>query len=188
MKILKMLDKALFHIEEFSSALAMIIMCLVVSLGIVYRYLGIPFPTSEEIARYLMIFSIYLGLGIVCRKDAHVSVTLIVERFPKKLATAIKALMQLLTIMTFCWLFFLSLKWLNMVLIPRKPQLTPMTRIPFYFIYSFTVVGFALSIIRSIQLFVWKFIMNRESVAVVEEAEVKAAIEAAGTVIGKEGN
>ena len=183
-----MLDKVLFRFEELSSAFAMFIMCLVVSLGIIYRYMGIPFPTSEEIARYLMVFSIYLGLGIACRKDAHVAVELIVAQFPKKIGTPIKILMQILTIFTFCWLFVLSIKWVNMTLIPPKPQLTPMTRIPFYFIYSFTVIGFGLSIIRATQLLVCKFFLKQESTAVNEEREVEIAIEAAKSAYGKEEN
>ena len=186
MKLLKMFDKALCQIEELSSALAMFAMCLVVILQIVYRYLHIPFPASEEIARYLMIFCIYLGLSVASRKDAHVAVTLVVDRFPKKMGTPIKILMQLLTIATFCWLFILSLRWLNMTITPRKPQLTPMTRIPFYFIYAITAVGFGLSVIRSIQLFVWKFILKPAGATVNEKREVGAVIETAGSAFGKE--
>ncbi len=60
---------------------------------------------SEQAARYLFIWMIFLGMPVLYRHGEHVGFTMVVERFPKKLQHTIRIVIHLLVLM-FCvfWL------------------------------------------------------------------------------------
>lgn len=51
---------------------------------------------SEELARYLFIYLVFLGAAIVLRRDGHIQVSFFVEQLPPGLRRAIAALVDLL--------------------------------------------------------------------------------------------
>jgi TRAP-type C4-dicarboxylate transport system permease small subunit len=61
-------------------------MTIVVVIGIVARYiLLISIPWTEELARYLMIWTGFFGFGVAYRKKELISVKLFVDRLPPNL-------------------------------------------------------------------------------------------------------
>ena len=60
---------------------------------------------SEQAARYLFIWMIFLGMPVLYRHGEHVGFTMVVERFPKKLQHTIRIVIHLLVLL-FCvfWL------------------------------------------------------------------------------------
>jgi TRAP-type C4-dicarboxylate transport system permease small subunit len=70
---------------------ASIIFCVVAFLVIlqvftryVTVYIGVSFPWTEEVARYLLIVVVFLGSAVASRKKEHIVITTLVERFSPK--------------------------------------------------------------------------------------------------------
>lgn len=154
MKVIQTIDKLLVHCEEFLSALAMLSMCIVVFSAVVCRYaLALPFASGEEIARYLMVWCIFLGLIGATRKKSHVSVEAFVDflpRVPRRLAILLG---ELITIGTFCTLFYLAMELIGKSMGSRA-QVTPLTRIPYWYMYVSLAIGFGMSALRGIQIII----------------------------------
>lgn len=160
MTFLRKADKVLVHCEEFISAISMLLMCIVVFASVVCRYfLAFPFPASEEMARYLMVYCIYIGVSIATRKKAHIGVDVFIDAFPDRVTKVFRMLAQVISIATFAWLFVLAVMWIDKSIVP-DPQRTPLTRIPYWYLYLSIAIGFALSVLRGIQVFFKDFIFK----------------------------
>src|SRR5208337_2688210 len=68
---------------EFTAAILLICMTLVVTLQIVCRYIlqELP-PWSEELSRYLFIWTNFVGAGVALARSSHVSIDSLVARLP----------------------------------------------------------------------------------------------------------
>jgi TRAP-type C4-dicarboxylate transport system permease small subunit len=163
-KILQAIDKFLIHCEEFLSALAMLSMCLVVFAAIVCRYtLSISFASGEEIARYMMVWCIFLGIIGATRKNAHVRVEAFVDFLPALPRRLIIFLSELITIGTFCAMFYFAIELTGRSMGPRA-QLTPLTRIPYWYLYVSLAIGFGMSALRGVQIIVKEFLRHTTQV------------------------
>jgi TRAP-type C4-dicarboxylate transport system permease small subunit len=58
---------------------------LAVVLQVFFRYVaGIPVPWTEESARYLGIWMVFMGAAAAIAKETHIKITFILERFPAR--------------------------------------------------------------------------------------------------------
>lgn len=79
-----------------------IFLCVLVQ--VVMRYVfNSPLTWSEELARYLFIWCAFLGWIVASRRNSHLAMTFVVDRFPRAAQVAIAALVQLATLL-FAWL------------------------------------------------------------------------------------
>lgn len=171
-KVLKALDKVLVKTEEFLSALAMLSMCLVVFVAVVCRYaLALPFAAGEEIARYLMVWCIFIGIIGATRKGAHVAVEAFIDLLPGKPRRLVIFLSEMITIVTFCVLFYLAMVLIGRSMGPRA-QLTPLTRLPYWYMYVSLAIGFGFSALRGIQLLLLQ-IFGKEKIKTEPEIELE---------------
>ncbi len=91
--LVRILDLAL---DRVTVALLTILL-LVVGAQIFARYvLNHSLFWSEELARYLFIYLVFLGAAIVLRRDGHIQVSFFVERFPLRLQHGVVILGDLL--------------------------------------------------------------------------------------------
>jgi TRAP-type C4-dicarboxylate transport system permease small subunit len=66
------------------------VMVLDVLIGIVARYIfSSPFSWAEELGRYTMIYSAFLGLGVALKRGQHVGLTFVIERLKPNVAIPI---------------------------------------------------------------------------------------------------
>lgn len=164
MKGLKKFDKCICLAEEIIAAIALLAMCFVVFLGVVMRYVGIPFSVSDELSRYLMIWCIYVGVIVATRERAHVGVDVLVAMLPKKVQKVLNVLASIITLLTFIWLFYLSGSWVLSTM-QGNIQLTPLMKVPFYTVYISLPIGFGLSIVEQIKNMIQDFVIKKEEVA-----------------------
>ena len=69
------------------------VMTVMIFLQVVYRYvLGESLSFSEELARYMFIWSVAMGSALALRTRSHIGVEILVERLPKSLAMPAKIL------------------------------------------------------------------------------------------------
>ena len=70
-------------------------MTVLILFQVFFRFvIYVPFPWSEECARYLMIWMGMLGSVIALEKQRHIGVTFLVERLPPGLESAAHAVVQ----------------------------------------------------------------------------------------------
>ncbi len=78
------------------------VMTLMVSVQVISRYVfqnSISF--SEELARFMFIWTVAIGSSIALRKRKHVKVTLFVDSLPKKAGTILKIISESLSVLFF---------------------------------------------------------------------------------------
>lgn len=72
----------LYALSLAASALSLLAIACLVLAGMVSRWLGMVLPSSDQLAGYCVAASIFLGLPAAMRADAHIRVTLFLERAP----------------------------------------------------------------------------------------------------------
>ena len=111
------MDKTGGIIEAVSGALCVALialMAIVVLIGVYFRYVvGNPFMWTEELARFLMLWSGFLAINIAMRRDAHIKIDFIFNALPDVLRKIVEVLVDLL--MT-AFLVFLTFKGYQMAM------------------------------------------------------------------------
>jgi TRAP-type C4-dicarboxylate transport system permease small subunit len=122
----------------------LLVLLLVVGLQIFSRYvLNHSLFWSEELARYLFIYLVFLGSAIVLRQRRHIQVSFFMERLPPPLRRFVSILVDLLLLAfagTVCWQ---SIKLAMLVwTVPTAAMLVPWT-----FVYLGILLGMAAMVV-----------------------------------------
>lgn len=161
MKTLKLLDQALCSAENGTSAICFTLMSLITLAGVFFRYVvKSPIIWAEELSRYLMIWGVFIGISIVTRKKAQLGVDIFVSMAPPKIKKALALLSHLLLTLTYTIVFYLSCRFTMDA--AKTGQLTPILRIPFFWVYLSLPVGFCLSTIRSLQILIKEYLLGQK--------------------------
>jgi TRAP-type C4-dicarboxylate transport system permease small subunit len=140
MAIVNAVHKLSDRLDNICAALCIICLCAMVLLTgaqIICRMYFTALAWSEELARYLLVWSTFLGAGCVYKKLGHISVTLVQGLFPP----AVRAAMQI-TVHVLCGAFFLmatyyGIKYMGL----QGRQLSAAMRIPMSWIYLAIPLG-----------------------------------------------
>lgn len=149
---MKKIDKTISSIENVLTAVCFALMSIITILGVFFRYvMRSPLIWSEELSRYLMIWGVFIGISVVTRKKAQLGIDIFVAMAPKRIRRILGLISSMLLVVMYVILFFLSA---NFVLVAASTgQLTPILRVPFYWVYLAMPVGFFLSSVRAVQVF-----------------------------------
>lgn len=81
---MKKIDKAINKILDLSLIFLILVMVGMVVWQVVARYiLKISTPYAEELARLSIVWCVFIGSAIAVRKDEHIRVTFMVNKFPE---------------------------------------------------------------------------------------------------------
>ena len=152
MNFLKWLD------EEFELAVCSILMVgmtVLIFIQVIMRYVfGSSLVWSEEMARYMFIWLIYLGVSYGARIMKHIKIEAALGLFPKKMHPYVIILGDILFLV-----FSVIIVYLTYGVVMHQIKLgqqSPAMHIPMWFMYSAPLIGFALSAIRQTQVIVGK--------------------------------
>jgi C4-dicarboxylate transporter DctQ subunit len=121
------------------------VMSVIVLLQIIFRFLiHVPFPWSEELARYLMIWMGMLGAFVALREGRHIGVSIFVDRLPPALCSKVMVFVQLVTV---AFLVIVARQGFSLALF-NSTQLSPAMQIPMIFPYLAVPVGTSLMILE----------------------------------------
>lgn len=159
------------NLEENIITVLLPLMCIVVFSATFFRYTKLlVIPWAEELARYLMIWIIFLGIGTGAKRNSHFAVEVIVNSFPKSVKKYF-LILRALIVSIFC--FIIILLSINIMKVQVLMQQTsPTLKIPMWIAYLAVPVGCALMIIRLIQNFINDF-RNRKQLAEITVEEGK---------------
>ncbi|MFW6054812.1 MAG: TRAP transporter small permease, partial [Thermodesulfobacteriota bacterium] len=120
-------------------------MSLAIFLQIIFRFvIYVPFPWSEEFARYLMVWMGMLGSTVALRHGRHIGISVIVEQFPSGMQRWIVAFTQLSMIAFLC---FVAKEGWSMAVF-NASQHSPSMEIPMFYPYLAIAAGAILMIIE----------------------------------------
>ncbi len=150
--ISKTVDRILDFFETYLCAFLFAVMCMVIMAQIILRILGLPLAWTEETARYLFVWVIYLAASKAVKYGKHMSVDLL------PLVLKGKAQSLLFTVAhAVCLMFFLILFYYGTLVLQGmsvKTQLSAAVGVNMMIPYAAPTLGSAMMIIRGAQLLI----------------------------------
>lgn len=83
--ILYQVYKKILNIEEWLTAIFLMIIVALVFVGSLCRFLGFPLNWTTDIAQLLFVWICFLGIDILLKLNKHISVDIVFNRFSRKI-------------------------------------------------------------------------------------------------------
>ncbi|MED4016013.1 TRAP transporter small permease [Sutcliffiella cohnii] len=151
------MKKKFEHFEEYILVLSLALMVALIFAQVIGRYIFSSAPSwTEEMARYIHIFQVWIGASYAVKKRQHIRVGAFVELFK---GTSRKMLELLALVLWFGIALFLAIFGTQLVLASiRYGQVTPAMQIPMWIPFLSIPLGGAGMSIRLIQqmIIIWR--------------------------------
>lgn len=146
-KAIKWLDD---YLEVSIGVVLMSLMTIIIFIQVIARYvLHNSLSWSEELARYLFIWIIYLGISYGCKVMKHIKIDACMALFPRKARPYVE-LIGILIFLAFAVYIAVTGFDLTMKQIPLNRN-SPAMGLPMQYVYAAPAVGMALSAVRLAQ-------------------------------------
>lgn len=153
MNVLKWLDE---NLEEIIMMILCAIMAIIMIIQVGARYIfKASLSWSEELTRFMFIWSAFLSISYCIRKRLSIQITLLLDAFPFKIKYVIIMLVDLVCLVLYGYLAPQAFSYLGQTI--TNGQLSTALRLPMWVIYLAPCVGFAFSTLRSLQMFILDF-------------------------------
>ncbi|MCZ4345517.1 TRAP transporter small permease [Devosia neptuniae] len=106
--------------------------------------INISAPWTEESARFLMTWSVFLGAAVLCRQGRLIAITILPDYLPARIGRMVVLSGTALTTLFFAILLLLGSNWA----IASMSETATVLRIPMGLVYAAMPVGAALSILN----------------------------------------
>ena len=140
--------KFLDNFEGYCCVLFLAVMSVVVFIQVVFRWIGASLPWTEELSRYLLVWTTFMGGAYGVKTRAHIGVEAFTLLMPKKVKRVLAIIVMVCGIIL-CGIIFnfgVQLTQLNF----RIMQLTPAMRMPIAYMYLAIPIGMGCFILRYI--------------------------------------
>jgi len=150
MKILKWLDD---NFEKYICIVLMSVMTFVIFLQFVMRRgFNNSLTWSEELARYLFIWLIYIGISYGAKMKSHIKLEAFIVKLPIKIQPSFVLFAEVLFLAFAMFIVYTS--WGVVLRQVALGQTSPAIGIPMSVVYAAPTVGFALASIRQVQVII----------------------------------
>ena len=138
------------NFEGYCCVVMLAAMSIIVFIQVVFRFiLKASLPWSEEVTRYLLVWTTFMGGAYGVRQGSHIGVEAFMLLVPKKIRKVIG-----IFVMVCCLLLcvvIVKFSWDLVLLIIARKQLSPALRMPMGYAYMAVPVGMSLFVVRYIQ-------------------------------------
>ncbi|MGF1659675.1 MAG: TRAP transporter small permease [Rubrimonas sp.] len=110
--------------------------------------LNVSAPWTEELARYALIWMVFLGAGVGCRKAQLIALELIVQALPGRLGQGLRYAALALCVGFFALLIHVGLPFVEL----GRTETSPVTQIPKSLVYWAMPAGAAVMILNTLAL------------------------------------
>lgn len=157
----KTFERYFLGANRWALILLLAAMAVIIFINVALRYLtSQSLEWAEEVSRHMMIWLTFLGAGPVLRYGGHIAVENLQDVLPRAVAITIRAVVALLL-----FTFFGFMIWYGWIYMGRTMfQLTPVTQIPFAYIYAAMPVGGVLLIVHLV-LILKGYVLDRKFAA-----------------------
>ena len=159
-KFIHVIDESL---EEILMVLMLAAMTLIMGCQVFSRYiLGVSLSWSEEITRYLFIWSAFLSVSLCTRKCISIKVDQFIKMFPKRGKTIFKITNLTVEFAFFVYLIPFSFLYLKATI--ESGQVSPACGLPMYYVQSAPFFCFILTAFRIVQRWFgeWRILLGKE--------------------------
>ncbi len=135
MNIILIIQKVSHKIDsviKYMTFLTIIGMITAITMQIVFRVFFNALSWSEEAARYLLVWSTFLGATMAYRRGMHIAVTFIVEAFPAGTRKILQILSHFLAAVFFIIIVYYGIRYMQMQAI----QVSASLRLPMKYVYA----------------------------------------------------
>lgn len=167
------------YLEEFLMVIFLMVMTLIMGIQVFSRYiLGASLSWTEEITRYLFIWSAFLSVSLCTKKCISIKIDQFIKLFPKRGKSLWKVLNLAVEIIFFVYLIPYAYLYLKATV--ESGQTSPACGIPMYYVQAAPLVSFVLTALRIAQRWFgeWKIVLGREKKPL-EEGNIASVIEEA---------
>jgi TRAP-type transport system small permease protein len=113
---------------------------------------------TEEVARYLMIWMVFVGGALAARKGRMIAIETVAQLVPAVAGKILKYISHLISIIFYMVIFYIGLQWVSF----GGSETAPVTQIPMSILYSSMVVGSLLMTINTIGFLVEIVVQKRD--------------------------
>ncbi len=147
MKVIRFLDD---NLEKMLCTITLALMSAIIVLQVFFRYvLNNSLSWSEELARYLFIWTIYIGISYGVKMDKHVAVDAVYTYMPKGVKKYYAMVAYALFMIFAVLVVYYGVTVVGMQI--TSGQVSPAMGLPMQYVYVAPVVGMVLTIIRLVQ-------------------------------------
>lgn len=147
MKVLKFLDE---NLEKMLCVIFLALMSIIIVLQVFFRYvLNNSLSWSEELARYLFIWMIYVGISYGVKLDKHICVDAVYTFMPKSIKRGYAIVAYVLFLIFAVAIIYYGILVVGMQI--SSGQVSPAMGLPMQYVYAAPVVGMVLTVVRLVQ-------------------------------------
>ena len=160
-KVLRQMDECL---EEFFMVSFLIAMTVIMGIQVISRYVfGISLSWSEEITRYLFIWSAFLSVSYCTKKCISIKIDQFIQMFPKRGKALFKVLNLTVEFVFFVYLIPFAFFYLRTTV--ESGQVSPACGIPMYYVQAAPFVCFCLTAVRIVERWVkeWRVVLKKDN-------------------------
>lgn len=145
----KIVDKILDFIEIYVNGILLLAMCVIIFLQILFRHLDMPLVWTEEIARFLFVWIIYLSTSLAIKRKRHLSIDILPLFLSKRGKLILTLISDLVGLVFFIIIGIYGAEVIQTFI--ERPQYSQATHTNMIFPYMAPYFGAAIASIRFIQ-------------------------------------
>lgn len=172
MAFIRFVDR-LNKVLESVVGILLLLMTLSIFFQVLVRFVftGLSAPWTEELARYLMIWAVFLGGAVVARRADSLAVEALVSAVPKPVGRGIKVIAHLAALAFYVYIFIVGAEVAQFGL----TETSAVMKVPMFYVYSAMSTGAILTILSSIALLL-DIYLNKKDILEVIDQEVEDAL------------
>jgi TRAP-type C4-dicarboxylate transport system permease small subunit len=150
-QVLKALKKSSDFIDKISSLFVILTvsgMVFFTSIQIIARIFFEALSWSEEVTRYLLVWSTFIGAGCVYKRGGHINMSFIQDRFKGNAKKAVQILVHLIC----CSIFIIAVYYGFTYMMKQGGQRSPALGIKMSMMYMAIPVGFGIMILHAVNI------------------------------------
>lgn len=137
-RYLKFLDNAFYQVGLIGSVITVTAMVVIIFAQVFFRYIvGHSLIWSEELGRYLLIWSTFLGMGVLGKQRDLMSITMVIDKLSPRFRFLSVIMADSLSLFFLAISFFFGLKLVKNTM----AKLTVVTQLPMGLIYLVIPLG-----------------------------------------------
>jgi TRAP-type C4-dicarboxylate transport system permease small subunit len=150
MQLLNSLSHAVNRLASFLSCILLVSLVVLVSIAIIFRFVLVkPLAWTEELARYLFLWSAFLGIAVAESIGTHVRVTILLDSLSVAKKNRLEILSRLCSLAFIVVIFPKSIELAKMT----HAQISPTLRIPMSYVYGAIPISLGLVLFNMLTTF-----------------------------------
>jgi TRAP-type C4-dicarboxylate transport system permease small subunit len=159
--MLERLNTAVYYVIGALLAVISVVVLMQVIVRFVLTSLGVNIsaPWTEELARYLLVWLIFLGAAVGCRRMQLISLEFVIKGLPRAVGSAMRQVALVLCLGLFAIMLRFGVQFVQVL---GATELSPVMQISMIWVYWAMPVGAALMIVNTLAFMAESWLEGRD--------------------------